>query len=312
MIIFLLMNLLVIISSFLITYRLFQISNSVDALICWFIVYLSQIVFSELILGISGILYLNNLILINSVILLIIWFIVKNRLSSFNLNTIRDAFYGLLRNKIILLGVAVILGFSLVKVGINLINPPFGWDSLNYHFTFPVEWLKHGNLETPITISDDFAPSYYPINGSLYFLWLILPFKNVFLADLGQVPFFILAFLAMYSISRKLGINREFSLYAAVLFLLIPNVFKQLEVAYVDVMVAALFLVCINYLFLLTSEFSRKNVLVYSASLGLLLGTKTIALPYSILLFLPFIYLCLKNFNKPRSFSNDAKLQKKK
>lgn len=296
------MNLIVIISAFLVTYRLFQISNSVDALICWFIVYLSQIVFSELILGISGILYLNNVILVNLAILLIIWLIARKRKSSFNLDKTRDGFYELLRNKIILLGIAIILGFGLVKVGINLINPPFGWDSLNYHFTFPIEWLKHGNLETPITISDDFAPSYYPINGSLFFLWLILPFKNVFLADLGQVPFFILAFLAMYSISRKLGINREYSLYGAVLFLLIPNVFKQLEVAYVDVMVVALFLVCVNYLFLLTREFSPQNVLVYSLSLGLLLGTKTIALPYSGLLFIPFIYLCFKNVGKPYLF----------
>ncbi len=303
MIIFLLMNLIVIISSFLITYRLFQISNFVDSVLSWFIVYLAQIVFSELLLGISGILYLNNVILVNVVILLIVWLMAKNKTSSFNLNRTRDIFYELLRNKIILLGVAVILGFALVKVGINLINPPFGWDSLNYHFTFAVEWLKHGNLATPITISDDFAPSYYPINGSLFFLWLILPFKNVFLADLGQAPFFILAFLAVYGISRKIGVNREFSLYAAVLFLLIPNVFKQLEIAYVDVMAAALFLVCINYLFLLTREFSRENVLVYSASLGLLLGTKTIALPYSALLFVPFIYLlCFKNINKSYLF----------
>ena len=300
MIIFLVMNLIVIISSFLITYRLFQISNFVDSLLSWFIVYLAQIVFSELLLGISGILYLNNVILVNVVILLIVWLMAKNKTSSFDLNRTKDIFYELLRNKIILLGVAVILGFALVKVGINLINPPFGWDSLNYHFTFAVEWLKHGNLEIPITISDDFAPSYYPINGSLFFLWLIFPFKNVFLADLGQVPFFILAFLAIYGISRKLGINRKFSLCAAVLFLLIPNVFKQLKVAYVDVMVAALFLVCVNYLFLLTEKFSWKNALVYSASLGLLLGTKTIALPYSGLLFIPFIYLCLKNINKPR------------
>ena len=298
MIIFLLMNLVVVTSAFLITYRLFQIPGFIDGIISWFIVYFSQIVFSELILGIAGALYLNNVIWVNLAILLIIWLMARKRKSSFDLNRGRVIFYELLRNKIILLSIAIILGFSLVKVGINLINPPFGWDSLNYHFPFAIEWLKHHNLETPITISDDFAPSYYPINGSLFFLWLTFPFKNLFLADLGQAPFFILAFLAVYGITRKLGVNGEFSFYAASLFLLIPNVFKQLEIAYVDVMVGALFLACVNYLFLLNREFSLRNVLVYSASLGLLLGTKTIALPYGGLLFIPFVYLCFKNRDK--------------
>jgi hypothetical protein len=187
------------------------------------------------------------------------------------------------------------LGFGLVKIFVNLINPPFGWDSLNYHFTFPVEWLKHGNLDNPITVFDDPSPSYYPVNGSLFLLWLIFPFQNVFLADLGQIPFFILAFLLVFSISRKLNFNRYDAYLAASIFTLIPNYFKQLEITYVDVMVAALFLAALNYLFLLNKEFSLKNFTVYSVTLGLLLGTKTVALPYSILLFIPLIYLY---FNK--------------
>ncbi|MFH0790873.1 MAG: hypothetical protein V2A64_04495, partial [Candidatus Omnitrophota bacterium] len=165
---------------------------------------------------------------------------------------------------------------------------------MNYHFVFPVEWLKQGNLYTPITVFDDPGPSYYPINGSLFYLWLMLPFRNVFLADLGQLPFFVLSFLAIYSISRKIGINKRFSFYTAALFLLIPNFFKQLSIAYVDVMVAGLFLTCIVYLFLLNTQFSLRYVLLYSMSFGLLLGTKTTAFPYSILLFIPFVLLLFR------------------
>jgi hypothetical protein len=194
--------------------------------------------------------------------------------------------------------VVVIVVFASIKIIVNLINPPFGWDNLNYHFTFPVEWLKHGNLENPITISDDPSPSYYPINGSLFYLWLLLPLRNVFLADLGQIPFFVLTFLATYNISRKLGLTRQLSFYAAALFFIIPNFFKQLSIAYVDVMIAALFLVSLNYLFLLNKEFSFRNTLLYSMSLGLFLGVKTVALPYAALLFFPFIFLCCRNFKK--------------
>jgi len=298
MIMLLLMNLIVASSAFLITYRMIKADDFIDSLLSLFILYFAQIVASQLLLGIFCILYLPNLILLNLLILLAVWFVTKDKVSGFNTKEIREAFRELAGNKLILVCAAVLLGFGFVKLFINLVNPPFGWDSLNYHFVFPVEWLKHGNLDTPITVFDDPSPSYYPINGSLFYLWFIFPLKNVFLADLGQFPFFILAFLAVFNISRKLRLSGELSFYAAVLFSLIPNYFKQLGIAYVDVMVAGLFLVCVNFLLLLNDKFTWRNVLVYSISLGLLVGTKTVALPYSAILFVPFVYLAAKNRNR--------------
>lgn len=299
-IVFLIMNSIIILSSFLLTAKVLKISNLVEFFISFFIFYMSQIILTELLLGIFGILYLDNVLLSNSIILLFVWLFTRKHPSYLNLHQADELILELLNNKIMLLLISIISIFALVKLGINLVNPPFGWDSLNYHFVFPVEWLKQGNLNMPITISDDPSPSYYPINGSLFYLWLILPFRNVFLADLGQLPFFILAFLATYGIARIIGINRDFSFSAACLFILIPNFFKQLSVAYVDVMVAALFLTCLFYLFLLNTEFFLRYVLLYSLSLSLLLGTKTIASAYTILLLIPFIYLCFKN--KKRSY----------
>jgi len=298
MAILLLMNLIVGMSAFLLNYKILKFSNFIDSILSLFILYLAQIVSTELLLGIAGILFLQNVILVNFVIFLIVWFVTLNKNYFFGLTDTRGALSELLNNKIILFIITVIAAFASVKIFINLVNPPFGWDNLNYHFTFPVEWLKHGNLINSITVFDDPAPSYYPINGSLFYLWLMFPLKNVFLADLGQIPFFVLALLATYNILRKLRVNREMSSYAAFLFLIIPNFFKQLSLAYVDVMLAGLFLVSLNFLFLADREYSLKNVLLYSISLGLFLGAKTIALPYSMLLFLPFVLLCLKNRQK--------------
>jgi len=300
MLYFLFLNSVVILGAVLLASRAFKLNTIADFLIGAFVIYFSQIVLTELILGLSGALYLNNLIVLNIAVFFVIWLACRKKKSCIQAKGIRERASEILSSKVVLLLTAIILGFGLIKVFINLTNPPFGWDDLNYHFTFAVEWLKQGNLNTPITISDDPAPTYYPVNGSLSYLWLILPLKNVFLADLGQIPFFILAFLSVYSLSRKLELERGVAFIAACLFTIIPNYFKQLQIAYVDVMVAALFLACLNFLFSLYKQMSLKNTLIFSACLGLLIGTKTIALLYGGLLFVPFLYLVIRNM--PRAF----------
>lgn len=311
MLIALLMNFIVGISTFLLVSKVFRINVLTDFLISCCIIYFSQIVFSELILGLFNCLYLYNVFLLNVLILLIVWLVTRNTnsvftplekerssLTRFKLASSKEALREILENKTAFFLISIILIFSTVKLGINLVNPPFGWDSLNYHFTFAVEWLKNANLNLGITISDDPSPPYYPINGSLLYLWLMLPLKNVFLADLGQVPFFCVAFLAVFSLARKVGLSRDKSFYAAAIFFIIPNFFKQLSIAYVDVIVAALFFTSAVCLFLLNSQFCWRHIVLFSMSLGLLIGTKTIALPYSLILLLPFGYLSLKNIKK--------------
>lgn len=292
MLILILMNLIAVAAAALVSFKILDFENYIDCLLSIFSLYFAQIIFSEMLLGLIGALTLSNLIIVQLVFFFLAYVLTKRKQLKKNLQQIpvNDLF----SNKVIILCSSIILGFALVKLSINLINPPFGWDSLNYHFTFAVEWLKNANLSTPITISDDPSPSYYPVNGSLYYLWLMLPLKNVFIADLGQLPFFIMSFLAVFNISKKLRLTNESAFYSASLFVIVPNFFKQLQIAYVDLMVAGLFLACVNFLFLLNEDFSRKNALIYSLSLGLLLGTKTTALPYCILLFIPFLYLAVK------------------
>ena len=295
MLIFLLLNILVLAGAFLVVYKALRIERAVDSAIALFVIYLSQIIFIELILGLAGALYLKNVILFSLILFLGVYLSAKNK--EFCLPPLNFSLYfkKLLSNKLLSFIFSVAASFAIVKILVNLLNPPFGWDSLNYHFTFPVEWFKSGNLNVPMVIFDDPSPTYYPINGSLFYFWLILPFKSVFLADLGQFPFFIIAVISVYGISRKPGLSRAYAFYSAALFTLIPNFFKQLQVAYVDVMVGSLFLVTVNFLLSLKDKFNLGNALIYGLSLGLLIGTKTVALPYSVLLIIPFLVISFKN-----------------
>lgn len=285
------MNLIVGTSSFLFNYRIIRFGNFIDSLISWSLIYFTQIVFSEILLGVLNILFIRDLIFLNLFILIIVWLTTRNMLSSFNLSGVKSSILELLKDKIVLFAISVILGFGLVKILINLLNPPFGWDSLNYHFTFPVEWMKNGNLNNPIVVSDDPFPAYYPINGSLLFSWLIFPFKNAFLADLGQLPFFVISFLAILSIGKKLGLGKEYAFSGACLFVTIPNFFKQLGIGYVDIMAGGIFLVALNFILGLKEEFNLKNIIIFAISFGIFIGIKTTNLTYSIFILLPFLYL---------------------
>jgi hypothetical protein len=308
MLVLFLMNFAIVYTSILLTKSVFKLKNRIDNFLTVFLLYFTQIVLILEVLGIFRKLSLANVLgLVFLFFFGILCFIkIRNRSLSplFSIKGVFDKIDFRIDDKVIKFCLAIIFGFGLVKIVINLFNPPFGWDCLNYHFTFPVEWLKNHNLESPISISGDPSVSYYPINGSLFFLWFILPLKNVFLADLGQVPFFIAAFFAVISIGRKLGLSGERSFFAAILFSLIPNYFKQLQIAYIDIIIAALFLIALNYLFLISREGKIKNIILCSLAIGLTVGTKTTAMPTILLLMLPLVYLCMaKNSGVKRIFA---------
>jgi len=292
---FIVMNLSAACSSVLLCRNFLNLRSIADRFLGYFLVFVAQVMLILLGLGLAGRISLNNALILSLYILAVSVLLCRCKLSEhgpgFGLGDTVDK---LKPNLLDCFCLAFITGFAAVKIFTNLINPPFGWDSLNYHFTFAVEWFKHGNLAMPPTVFDDPSPSYYPINGSLIYLWLILPFKSVFMADIGQSLFLSICGIAVYSISRKIGIRKRYAFYAAALFILVPNLFKQLQIAYVDVMVAAFLLTALNFLLALDKEFDFKNVFLFSISLGLALGTKTTALPFIALIFIPFCIMCLK------------------
>ncbi|TAN62705.1 hypothetical protein EPN16_01005, partial [bacterium] len=269
-----LMNMALMASSSLLAGRYFASEGPRYRLLALVTLAYAQIVFIQLFWGVLGKLYLSNIALSVLIILFICYFLSRQGYpSSVKMSLMPDNLISgeLLSNRVAILCLSILLGFGLVKLSINLVNSPFGWDSLNYHFTFPVEWIKQANLKNPITINDDLAPSYYPINGSLIYLWLILPLKNVFLADLGQIPFFIISFLALYGICRRIGIVREYSFYAAGLFTITPNYLKQMEIAYVDVMVCAWFLMSLYFILSLYYQGKARHVVLSAIGLGMLI-----------------------------------------
>lgn len=274
-------------SSWLFVRGYFNLRSFSDLILVFFILLFAQIVSVGLFLGTFGKFYFLNVFIAYLLILVLAIFGYRNKKLPQLLRPDIEVF---MDSKLILFAFSVFLAFFIVKGYLNLINPPISPDSLQGHLAFPATWIMHGNLEnrfcifgaTPILHPGSIettAGTYYPINAQLFFAWLMLPLRNAFLADMGEVPFYIIGIIAVYSILRKYNVEKSLALLSGFLWVLIPNIFKQLKTAsQVDVICAVLFLLIFYALLLLKQDFSLRNSLLFGISVGLFVGTKIINL----------------------------------
>src|SRR5208337_880036 len=74
-----------------------------------------------------------------------------------------------------------------------------------YHLYFGVRWWKAGRLFLVATPFGENAATYFPANGDVWFTWLMVAWGGDRLARIGQVPFLLLAAIAVFRIGRMLG-----------------------------------------------------------------------------------------------------------
>lgn len=303
--------LMVIASSWILTKKYFCIERYSDSILVSSLLFFAQIILVTTFLGIIGKLYLVNVFIAHFLILSVVLLFFLRKTIPFPTKPDLKPFAD---SKLLLFAVSIFVSFGLVSVYKNLINPPLDADSLIYHLVFPASWIKSGTIDNPFFIFAskptlypgspiDGFPSYYPINGELFFAWLVLPLRNAFLADLGEVPFYVVGIIAFYSILSKYNVNGKIALLSGFLWALIPNVFKQIKVANnLDVICATFFLLVIFTLLLLKSNFTLKNSVLFGSSAGIFVGIKFNNFVYLLALF-PFIFYVFYHQVKIRKIS---------
>lgn len=172
-----------------------------------------------------------------------------------------------------------VVGFLACAAASGLSAPPRGWDVLSYHLPRTASWLLHGDLGPYGSVG-----AFYPGNAELPILSLLFAGSDR-LVPLVQVPFALLAALALYGLARALGATSRSAALAVLALLLSPIVFFHATIAKDDLVVAAL--VLSGSLFLvrslrdgLASKTRLREVGAAGFALGLALGTKYSILPY--------------------------------
>ena len=304
MLILIFTNICIGLTAFLIVKNLYAESKIPDKVLIWFLFFLAQIIIVGLILGVLNRFYLLNAAICHLLILSGAFLLAKKR-NIFHFYKVDIAF--IFNNKLLLFACSVFIAFFCVKTFLNLITPPICADSLQYHLAFPATWIRNGNINNPFCMFGAVkgvldlelsSITYYPINAQLFFAWLMLPLRNAFLADIGQAPFYIIGILSIYSILRKYSVDKNTAFFSGLLWVLIPNLFKQIKYgSQIDVICAVLFLIVFNNLLLLKDRLNFKNVLIFGISLGIFIGTKLLNIIWAAALIPIFSYYLMQKYN---------------
>jgi len=302
---------IVALSSFIFTKRIYGLRRLSEFILTWFVLLFSQIILVELFLGSIGRFYFIDVFLFHLFILIISLTCLRKVTFTF----VKPDIGPFLNSNLFILAFSIFSVYFLVKGYLNLIYPPMSADSMQYHLAFPAFWIRNGNLNNPVCIFgsaptvfsksiETCATSFYPINAQLFFAWIMLPLRNAFLADLGEIPFYIIGIITIFVILSKYGINGKVAILSGFLWVLIPNIFKQIKTAsQIDVICATLFLLMIYTILLLKEEFNFKYSILFGISVGIFLGTKIINIVWFIAALPLFCYIF---YNSSKTFKPGA------
>ena len=113
----------------------------------------------------------------------------------------------------LLLTAILVLGMKSLLLAVKVVS-----DGPIYHLYFAARWWKAGRLFLVASPFGENAATYFPANGDVWFTWLMATWGGDRLAKVGQVPFLVLASMAVFGCARRLGAGRSASLVATCWF----------------------------------------------------------------------------------------------
>lgn len=161
-------------------------------------------------------------------------------------------------------------------------------DTFLYHLSSVAFYFQENKIyEVVAPLQIKFWVNGYPKYIEFLSLWQMLWTKNDIFVDTIQLYFGILGIFAVYNLATKLGIKKGLALCAGLLFFLTPTLLVQAKTGYIDVSVAVLILITLNFLI---NTLKNKYCIVFAGiSAGLLLGSKFSGWGF-LIIFLIFLF----------------------
>ena len=246
-------------------------------IIVCFLLFSTQIIITQLVLGILGALTNTNLAALN--------FILSSTFIYFSRENLNDT-YSLIVQDIKSVNTWIkktyapyntFLYIMLIMVTIWIVLaayllPPRAIDDITYHLTTIIEFIKHNKI---FILPIEYRPHVtMPLNAEFLFMWPLIFFNNDYSVGVVQYIVALIGIVVIYRFSRLFSINSKISSFVALLFIFTPVVLAQSGAAYIDIIVSIFFLIALY--FSTKYYLSGENYYLYLAalSIGLLSGMK--------------------------------------
>lgn len=260
---------------YLLTKKYCNAYSFVDRLLGAFVLGISQIILTEVVLGFALQLVSLHLFLLNiavSTSILIFAGIRREQL----LTQFREAgrslanFFSLVFEHKVL---SIILVLSVAQMAWWAFQawlfPPYAWDAMLYHLPKVAHILQSNGIEE--FAAGSIWVNTYPFNVELLFLWNVIFVGNDVLANATQIAFALFAVLAVYGIARKVGVKPKNASFAMIL-LFVPIVIQQATTCYIDLAVSSLLIIAVN--FMLLKDRPKMNLIILGLAVGVMIGAK--------------------------------------
>ncbi|HOC93659.1 MAG TPA: hypothetical protein PKH33_15025 [bacterium] len=163
----------------------------------------------------------------------------------------------------------------LMMCSFALTMPPAPTDAFLDHLVFPAEWLRAGKIVFVQTLSPEQATTYYPGNGELMYLWLMLPLNDDLLCGLMESASLLTALLAACVIGLRAGMPPKSAATAAAAGAAVPIVLAQTLQFGIDLYFTAFFLTAVAFLIPRSDGARAKgDMLMAGLAAGLAVGSK--------------------------------------
>lgn len=277
----------------------------VDRLIATFILSITQIIVTELLLGVVFKnlflipLFILNISISSAILILSINRYCKSYEKNNTLFLFKDLFcefkekttgiIGIIKRDLALVSLSVLFLLSvLLLILLGYLFPSYTWDAIWYHLPAVGYIIQNGAIEhSSANLFIDKVVNFYPQNMELFFLWNIIFLRSDAIVDLSQFPFVIIGISTIYSICIKLGIREKYALFTSLLSFFIPVIILQSTANYVDIAISTLFLIAINFLI---HERTTIHFALSGLTAGILLGTKGSG-PFYVMILMAFVLI---------------------